>query len=1007
MDRHVRKFRIFIASPSDVAKEREAAREVVVSVSQHLGNRGGFVLEPVGWEDVPADAGRPQALINPRVRECDVFLGILWSRFGTETGVAESGTLEEFQEAESVRRQTGVRPTVKVFFCDRAVPIQRLRDADGNRQFEKVQEFRERYIAERRGIAKPYSHIHQFRDLLRQELEDWCAERFRSSSAPDADPTTCIAVAARYKAVADAIPLTLPAPLAITTAQASAGAAEPHVEASMSADIAQTAATDPTNGVFQPPVDREPLDQIAQAFERRLPELAGSLEFDEMFRVARKLEEWVLANQAFLSPDVRARLYLVLAQGAVEEAARNPERRSEQLSRGEFFAYKARPLSSPPAVADGFATIEACLKYYRESPEAALSHLAQRSDPASLGVRLKILLREQRAEDAANLARHCQPEQTWCDLSVVALVRAGDPPAARRTIEWAKDNTSRTTASRCALFFAQEQMARVLRLRGVPARLAPGTLTTAERQLVRDAIDVLQPLLVGIGGRIENELESQAVQAALEAYHWLAEKGECERLGKALATRKPVPLALAQAALAGRVEPSVDLPKRIRDEHPDSFDAKCLAALVEGKVLGHHREAFLAAKALIGETSSESNREQLAKILIDLAQDVGDEADQEVDRLAPTLTRDQRLLKLLSADRLLKKGAHAEAEPILAETVNETDPTWLQLAANRHLQAGEAPAAIDLLLKATALLPDPVLLTIIARIACEHDRPGAAAEALDRLLKVRPGDISAHRSLAELYAQIGDFARAANQYRELFCAVAQCREDRDPSREQADRINQAICLARSNQPEESLDVFRSLCTQHDPPLRALLGVAEVLTALGRAGEAFQTLRQVKDKYWGEPEFVQEFLQSAFRSGNEDAGHQAMVRLQQLQAEGRVAPQVLQAVPLDEIVEDLKDRRERLAQIHREMLAGRASWVLADLGFGSAAYWGWRIRTQEMSWVYDDPVNRAMFSIYATNGLACERVPRARLDWKTSSVRREERALLPISRLSSRCIGSGF
>jgi len=177
MDPSIRKFRVFIASPGDLAREREVAREVVRSVSLRLGDRGGLVLEPIGWEDVPIDVGRPQALINPLVRECDLFVGILWSRFGTETGVAESGTAEEFVEAERVRQETGDRPTIKVFFSDAPVPMDRLRGGDGRMQFDKVQAFRDRYVAERRGLAKTYKDVHEFRDLLRQELEAWCAER--------------------------------------------------------------------------------------------------------------------------------------------------------------------------------------------------------------------------------------------------------------------------------------------------------------------------------------------------------------------------------------------------------------------------------------------------------------------------------------------------------------------------------------------------------------------------------------------------------------------------------------------------------------------------------------------------------------------------------------------------------------------------------------------------------------------------------------------------------------
>ncbi len=189
MQASVRKFRIFVASPGDVARERQVAREVILSLSHRLGSHGGFVLEPVGWEThANLDADRPQSLINPLVRECDVFIGILWSRFGTETGVAESGTAEEFTEAERVRQQTGERPTMMVFFSDAPVSMERLRDSEGRRQFDRTLEFRERY-EKSSGLAERYKDVHEFERKLREQLESWCGARFAAApvSPPAAD----------------------------------------------------------------------------------------------------------------------------------------------------------------------------------------------------------------------------------------------------------------------------------------------------------------------------------------------------------------------------------------------------------------------------------------------------------------------------------------------------------------------------------------------------------------------------------------------------------------------------------------------------------------------------------------------------------------------------------------------------------------------------------------------------------------------------------------------------
>ena len=43
--------------------------------------------------------GRPQGIINKQIGEYDIFIGMMWKRFGTPTGKAGSGTEEEFRLA--------------------------------------------------------------------------------------------------------------------------------------------------------------------------------------------------------------------------------------------------------------------------------------------------------------------------------------------------------------------------------------------------------------------------------------------------------------------------------------------------------------------------------------------------------------------------------------------------------------------------------------------------------------------------------------------------------------------------------------------------------------------------------------------------------------------------------------------------------------------------------------------------------------------------------------------
>jgi hypothetical protein len=100
---------VFISSPGDVADLRSATDVAIKKLNQLLGARLGVLIETVRWEiDVSPAMGRPQEVINEqaRIADCDIFIGLLWARFGTPpgpdgTGKASyaSGTEEEFHIA--------------------------------------------------------------------------------------------------------------------------------------------------------------------------------------------------------------------------------------------------------------------------------------------------------------------------------------------------------------------------------------------------------------------------------------------------------------------------------------------------------------------------------------------------------------------------------------------------------------------------------------------------------------------------------------------------------------------------------------------------------------------------------------------------------------------------------------------------------------------------------------------------------------------------------------------
>jgi hypothetical protein len=75
--------KVFLASPGDLQDERRAAKSVVDEFNKLWADMLGYHVELVGWEDIVSRYGRPQALINRDLERCELFIGMIWKRWGT------------------------------------------------------------------------------------------------------------------------------------------------------------------------------------------------------------------------------------------------------------------------------------------------------------------------------------------------------------------------------------------------------------------------------------------------------------------------------------------------------------------------------------------------------------------------------------------------------------------------------------------------------------------------------------------------------------------------------------------------------------------------------------------------------------------------------------------------------------------------------------------------------------------------------------------------------------
>lgn len=165
MPEQTKKIRIFVASPGDVHEEREHLKAVVDELNTTIAPFKRLSLELVKWEShATPSMGRPQGVINTQLGQYDIFVGIMWKRFGTPTGKAESGTEEEFQLAYKQWENTkSIR--ILFYFCqDPFMP----RKVDEIAQLQKVLEFRE--FLGGIGLTWEYSDSNEFPNVVRPHL---------------------------------------------------------------------------------------------------------------------------------------------------------------------------------------------------------------------------------------------------------------------------------------------------------------------------------------------------------------------------------------------------------------------------------------------------------------------------------------------------------------------------------------------------------------------------------------------------------------------------------------------------------------------------------------------------------------------------------------------------------------------------------------------------------------------------------------------------------------------
>jgi len=176
--------KMFLASPGDLQDERRVANDVVDRVNKRIGRHLDIYVELRGWEDtLPGRPSRPQEEINEDLRSCDLFLGLVWQRWGTPPGGAneyESGFEEEFSLARDLHDEGQMRDILLYF--------KEMEDAlehDPGPQASKVLEFRDSMKDRRELFFDTFESTDEWENLLYDHLAEYLMKHFSSVEGPE------------------------------------------------------------------------------------------------------------------------------------------------------------------------------------------------------------------------------------------------------------------------------------------------------------------------------------------------------------------------------------------------------------------------------------------------------------------------------------------------------------------------------------------------------------------------------------------------------------------------------------------------------------------------------------------------------------------------------------------------------------------------------------------------------------------------------------------------------
>lgn len=121
MSKNIKQIKILISCPADVENIKDLIEKCCANFNPAFSKNENIVFEVIHWKknvNAIITGGRPQDIINQEFedQEYDIFIGILWKRFGEKQSNGKTPTEEEYEIALKNYKEKQKPKKVKVYF---------------------------------------------------------------------------------------------------------------------------------------------------------------------------------------------------------------------------------------------------------------------------------------------------------------------------------------------------------------------------------------------------------------------------------------------------------------------------------------------------------------------------------------------------------------------------------------------------------------------------------------------------------------------------------------------------------------------------------------------------------------------------------------------------------------------------------------------------------------------------------------------------------------------------